>query len=371
MFPEEVIEILQKYQDSNRSQIICINKNISEIITHLEKINENIAYQLHEHLTMRDISGTKELLNDSSILIEYINSIKAIGIFKLNVDQNTIIEEISEELAPIFEKKVYSYLVSDDICPFCNVKLINHPIFYQRIINNKINNENVSWYKCPACGKLFVLDYDAEDFDFNKTNIVCNNEHWNKVQFNDAIVVSNINKCSKHNHKIEDLKCELPIIDENGEIIYQTVPIIHCNTCKKYIMLKSFYDNLKGIPLCMIIDETYTNSFSENDFYYGEGSGSKLKQYGYNVNCNDNLTIEQRHTILKMLLLAKYITKGEIYSILDTNIKRGSNRNESKRDWSKAVGKWQSDKKYVEDIDLDEEIKKINIDKLILKYIVH
>lgn len=370
MFPEEIIEILQKYQDSNCNPIIKINKNISEIISHLEKINENIASQLHNHLTMKNTDNTKELLNDSSTLIEYINSIKMLEISKSETNQGIATEEISEELTPIFEKKVHPYIVSDDICPFCNVKLTNHTIFYQRNINNKLTNEIVLWDRCPACNKLFALDCEVDDFDFNNTNIIFNSEYCDKTEFNDAIVVSNINKCSNHNHKIEDVNCELPVIMSNGEIIQKIVPVIHCNTCRKYVMLKSTYNNLNGIPICVIIDETCSGSFTENDFYYGDGSGSKLNQYGYNVNCVDKLSIEQRHTILKTLLLAKYITKGEIYSILDTNIKRGSNRNESRRNWSKAVEKWQSDKKYVENIDLDEETKKINIDKLILKYIV-
>ena len=134
-------------------------------------------------------------------------------------------------------------------------------------------------------------------------------------------------------------------------------------------MLKSDYDRINGIPACIIIDETYSKrEYSENDFFYGENSGSKLYQHGYNVNCNDNLTVEQRHTILTMQLLSNNITKGEICSILDTNINRGENRKQSKRDWSKAVAKWKSDKEFVMNIDLEKEAKRINIDRLILKF---
>ena len=134
-------------------------------------------------------------------------------------------------------------------------------------------------------------------------------------------------------------------------------------------MLKSEYDRLKGIPACVIINETYNRThYTENDFFYGDRGGSKLYQYGYNVNCADKLTVEQRHAILTMQLLANNITKGEIYSILDTNISSGMKRKDSKKDWSKAVEKWKADKEFVSGLDLEKEAQKYSIDRLILKY---
>lgn len=60
-------------------------------------------------------------------------------------------------------------------------------------------------------------------------------------------------------------------------------------------MLKSTYDTINGIPACIIIDDTNSSNqqYTENDFIYGENSGSKLHQYGYNVNNQDKLTEEQ------------------------------------------------------------------------------
>lgn len=219
------------------------------------------------------------------------------------------------------------------------------------------------------CHKKFAIANEIKDFYSYNTDISFNKKYYNKTYHCDAIVIFNINKCSKHNHKIEDLVCDLPIIDKEGNLKYQTVDIIHCKTCNRFIMLKSIYDNLHGTPVNPIIDDTYgASNLTENDFYYGDKGGSKLRQYGYNVNCNDKLTVEQRQKILLVHLLAKDITQGEIYSILDTNINRGIHRIDSKRDWSNAVEKWKMDKLYVQQLDLETESKKINIDKIILKF---
>lgn len=268
-----------------------------------------------------------------------------------------------------FTRKVCPYIVNDDLCPFCNVKLISHNIFYQEKNNGVICDKSIKWHKCPNCKKLFALDHDIIDFNSTNTNVEFNTKYYNKVLFHDTIVIFNINKCSSHNHEIEDLTCELPIIKSNGEVEYTSVPIIYCKTCKRYIMLKSVYDGLNGVPACIIINETRNkNDYTENDFQHGDNGGSKLYQYGYNVNCNDNLTVEQRHTILSMQLLSNNLTKGEICSTLDTNINNGLKRKSSKRDWSNAVSKWKADKEFVQKINLERENEKININKLILKF---
>ena len=210
---------------------------------------------------------------------------------------------------------------------------------------------------------------EIKDFYSYNTDIVFDKKYYNKLYHCDAIVVFDVNKCSKHNHRIEDLVCELPIINKEGYLEYQTIDIIHCKTCNRFVMLKSIYDSLHGTPVTPIIDDTYsTSNFTENDFYYGEKGGSKLRQYGYNVNCNDKLTVEQRQKILLVHLLAQDITQGEIYSILDTNINRGIHRADSKRDWSNAVEKWRMDKAYIQQLDLEMESKMIDIDKIILKF---
>lgn len=355
MFPKEISDILVKYQNITLDEVLNINNDINKIICNLKSIRGNLSKELSRLTDNDSIDNFEdEIFQDIKTLRNYINLITFI--------------ELSDETIPSFDKCVYPYLVSDDICPFNNEKMKPHLIHYKRRINNCIYDESVEWYKCPVCNKLFVLDIDAEHFVFDNTNIILSDKYYNKILYHDVIVISDINKCSSQDHDIDDLECELPVIEPDGNIIYQTVPISHCITCNRYVMLKSIYDNLSGVPACVIIDETKNKSeHAENQTTYEE-KGSKLYQYGYNVNCIENLTPEQRHTILVMQLALNNITKNEIYSILDTNINRWSNRKESKRDGSKAVAKWKEDKEFVKNIDLEKEIETINIGKLILKY---
>lgn len=357
MLPDDIIDVLQKYQNDIAEEISVINLSIERISDALSTVNSVLINTLHNSVMNTDGTNKKEeceLLHDSQILRDYIRIVNPIAY------KNTEILNIREQILHVICKAV---------CPICESELIKFPL-QQKIIydNENIDSKSIVCYKCSKCDKeIFILEKDAYDINTETLNIKLDFKYYNKISFEDVIVIFNINKCSKHNHKIEDLNCELPLISPRGEIISQNIPIIHCKTCHRYIMLKSDYDKLKGVPLCKINDESHScnkNSFSENDFIYSDSGGSKLKQYGYNVNCHDKLTTEQRRQILLIQLLSKNITKSEIYSILDTNINNGLNRVGSKKNWTNAVNKWKSDRQYVESLDLkspDIDIKKITL----------
>ena len=364
MFSKELNEILCKYENTNKTQIDTINSNIKNILSNLSEVRDNLSGQLQELL--RENKDADELYCDIKSLNEQIAKIQVIPVSQTEEQEKnrTTCAEIEE-----FNNMIYVYIVDDDICPVCNIKLNSRIIHYSEKEKGRICNKNIRWHQCSNCHCLYALDYNIVDFKIENTNIVFDTKYYNKVLFHDTIVIFNINRCSAHNHAIEDLVCDLPVILPNGQVEYQSIPIIHCKTCKKYVMLKATYDKLNGIPVCIIVNETYERrTFGEDDFYYGEKGGSKLYKYGYNVNCTDKLTEEQRHTILLMQLLSGNITKGEIYSILDTNISSGIKRKNSKKDWSKAVDKWKADKEFIENVEIDKESQKIGIEKLILMF---
>ena len=374
MFPNEIKQILEKYNDEVAEEISNINLAAERIKDALKSVNTVLMQELISYAKntgIENIEKEKQILEDSQILREYIASLELLDFTTYNEPDNLIENKKRDYRISMreFGSNVYLYIIADDICPICNEKLIPHKIYYCKKENSQIVNRSLQGYRCSNCNKLFVLDSDLSKIVIDETNIFLKTEYYHKISFFDTIVIFNINKCSAHNHSVEDVKCDLPIIMQNGEIQYVRVPIIHCKTCKRYIMLKSTYDNLKGIPICAISNETRdVRQYTDSDFIYSDKGGSKLYQYGYNVNCSDKLTAEQRHTILLTQLLSNNITKGEIYSILDTNIHNGKMREHSKKDWHNAVEKWQSDKKYVESIDLELPYERINISRLILKY---
>lgn len=371
MFPEKIVKLIEKYQSDISDEVISINNDISDIVVQLKSFSSKISKKLYDLTISENIYEKEdELHDDSKILRTYIESIQLICMpDQINKNEITTTADLNES---ILKKNRTVFVLPDLFCPICHQKLIKHSKDYQAIENGLKIKKFEIWYRCPNHeGRIFSPDIDVVKFETKNTNVKFNFQYYNKITFHDVIVIFNVNKCANHNHEIEDVTCNLPVIMPNGEIKYQDVPIVHCKTCKRYIMLKSVYDKLAGVPLCIISDETkVTYRNEEEQFIYSDKGGSKLRQYGYNVNCNDKLTVEQRHTILLTQLLVKNLTKGEIYSVLDTNIQNGLKRKDSKKDWSNAVSKWESDRKYVEDVDLDLPHERINISRLILRYTV-
>lgn len=364
MLSDELIAILKKYAESNQDEIFKINQSINQITQSLKTIRSDMSRQLQTILDSDDINDNGEsLLNDINSLKRQISNINASIIeVKQYVPYNDIIE---------FNDKIYVYLVSDGICPICNEKLESHSIHYQVKVSGQILNATIKWYKCPVCGKLFALYEDIEDFNTSNTNIEFNTRFLQKLSmYEDVYVLTNISMCTSSNHVINDISCILPIILSDGTIDIIEVELAYCETCNKYIMLKYTYDNLPGVPICKIIDETKNvHPIEKENFCYGD-SESKLSKYGYNVNCVDKLTDEQRHTILSVQIITQNMQRSEIISIISKNIANGEKRIQQKykKDWTNAVKKWKADREFVSNIDIDKCHNAINVNRIILKY---
>lgn len=363
MLSNEIINILNKYAESNQDEIYKINQSIMQITQSLKSIRSNLSKQLQSIVDSDDVNDDGEkILNDINILKRQISNINASIIDISQYNSNNSITE--------FNNKIEVYIVSETICPVCNVKLDSCRIDYQTKISGQIINATIEWYKCPACGKLFALYIDIEEFNTNNTNIRFNSKYLQKLSvYEDIYVVTNISKCSSSDHLINDISCMLPVVLEDGTIDVIEVELAHCETCQKYIMLRYTYDELPGVPVCKIIDETKNSNNSKEEFNFGD-TESKLSQYGYNVNCVDNLTEEQRHTILIIQLITQNMQRSEIISIISKNIANGEKRIEAgyKKDWSKAVKKWRADRDFVAKLDIDKCHSDINVNRIILKY---
>jgi len=365
MFPDEIIDILVKYQANNSVLLADINSNISTIIEKLYSINQNLAEQIKELILDKDTNNNAgEIMNDSVTLRNYIKSIQLLNIN--NIVSNELLVETSEELTPqIFEKKVYTYLVADDICPFCNYKMSRHLVHYQRIVNSQLKNEDVKWNRCPACKRLFVLDYDAEEFNFNDTNIVLNEEKYDvipPIDIYSVIVLSNTLNCSS-NHNTDDLIAKIPVLNEDGEISYLKINASYCYDCKRFTILKSDFIAIKDIVMCKVIDETsdYSNN-SENEFDM-EQRRSILFQYGYNVQTKKNLSEKQRHIILSSVIEAQIMNRRDVINHINTLIERGSKI----PSWLNATQKWKEDKQFVSEYKSDT-LPEVIFNNIILRY---
>lgn len=364
MFPKEIVEILQKYQNNSENELMTINKDVQSIISQLKHICSYLSHNIQELIDTGIIHDKEdELLQDTKTLRNYINSIELLNICDDKADNN---EEISEEISPIlFDKKVYLWLVSDDICPFCNTKFMQHTIFYQRIINNKINDETVSWYKCKSCNRLFALDFDIEDFELENTNILLNKDKYDEIPQIDiysVIVLSNTLKCSA-NHKTKDLLAKIPVLDEDGTISYLKINASYCFDCDRFTILKEDFIAIKDIIIGKVIDETYTYQNNSDNTFEIEQSKSVLAQYGYNVQTKKDLSVQQRQIILSSLIEAHIMERRDVINHINTLIERGSKI----PTWKMATQKWKEDKQFVSNYKSDT-LPDVIFNNIILKY---
>lgn len=220
--------------------------------------------------------------------------------------------------------------------------------------------------------KEFYDKYFASKMTYS--NIRLDTSYYNRLSTHEIIVLNSLKQCSSKDHKLEDVEAIIMTVLPNGLISPETINISYCRNCDQYIATILEYNELKGIPLCKVIDKTKEENQSNKHTTYDSSNydktGSKLTQYGYNVNVSDNLTKEQRQTILGVQIY-NGMTKAEIICYIDSNIHNGELRKDSAKSWDNAISKWKEDKEFVQNFDNEKFIKKIDVDKIILKYTRH
>ena len=362
MFPETIYEILKKYSDINKSEITHINENVKNIIKEIKSIRSNLSKEVTRLIEEDDIDDKEdEVLSDIKALKDFINSIPSFDAVLKDSDSHT-------EITPDFTNKVYVYLMGDDICPFCNVKFDEHLIHYQRIKDNSIHEESITWYRCPNCKKMFVIDYDLEGFNIENTNIVINKSkytefpHVSSIDVYSAIVLSNTLKCSV-NHGTIDITAKIPVIKEDGSLDYCKLPASYCYDCKRFTILKDDFNKIKDVVMCKVTDLTTEYSTLNDDNIELVQRNSILFSYGYNVQSKTNLSDDQRHTILSIVIEANIMNRSSIINHLNTLIDRGSKI----PSWKSATQKWKQDKEFVSNYNNDY-LPEYIFDEIILKY---
>ena len=365
MFSREIIQIINKYQNENEINIKNINNAINTIIAELKIINSNLANQLRELAVDDNIDNDAEnLLKDTVILREYINSITSLKFGEENLHETN--EEFIESPSK-FDKFVTLYLAPDDLCPFCNVKLHPHVIYYQRIIDNQVVNESIKWFTCPNCRRLIVIDIDAENFHFDNTNIILKKDQYDcipSIDIYSLFVLSNTINCSL-NHRTKDLVAKIPTIDENGNFNYEEINASYCFDCMRFTVLKEDFNSIKGTVMCKVIDETtdlQSRGSTESDIDI-EQKKSILFNYGYNVQTKKNLSEAQRHIILSSVIEASIMNRRDVINHINTLIERGSKIHS----WQDATQKWKADKKFVSEYQTNS-LPDIIFNNIILKY---
>lgn len=353
MLPDDIIKIIQKYESEDEKQITKINYSIKSIVEQLKSINKNISNELCKLMNNYQETGNEDLLlEDSKKLKGFINNIKII-------ETNYHEEEVLDIPNP-----VKLYLWHDNVCPSCNHNMDETKTSYSS--NNYTEDQTtyrISTYRCPVCNRYFVKDDEIESIDLEKTNLILNEKYLKILDLFDVIVINTIGKCMSKNHRVDDIMLKVPVVIEDGTVKYITVPGSRCNDCNQYAMLKNDFNNINGVILCEIVDETTNNKNHNFDDFDKLLHQSKLYKYGYNVESKKNLSEKQRQVILASVFTAKVLSKAEIRSHLTTLITRGKKIDK----WKQAVSKWESDLKYIDNF-AEQDLPSYIVNKITLRY---
>ena len=164
------------------------------------------------------------------------------------------------------------------------------------------------------------------------------------------IKISNF-RCKTRNHNIEDIVSVVSVFNKiKQEIEEIEIPAFYCKNCKLYFIYDSEYKELlkHGIPTCPVHEEIkYFSSTNTFDKYESE---SLLRQFGYNVNSQDNLSTNERRKVIDTVINNGIMNKSDVLSLL--NFLASSRKNQY--NMQNAVSKWESDIKYTRELNIDD-----------------
>ena len=215
---------------------------------------------------------------------------------------------------------------------------------------------------------LMELRANAKHFGLNKKNVEIYDSKYEKakedflnrlkmcnVDLKDEVVVKhNIFRCEECGHHIEDLCGVINVLNRNAEEEQHKIWVGHCNECEEFFIMKNDFLAIKqkGVLLCNLISEKTINEYDAFDNVGYLNDESILKQYGYHVGKNSELTVEQRRKILELLLENNIISRAKIISLLNYFI---SMRENSKYDFSQAISDWKNDIRYISGYKLEDK----------------
>lgn len=228
----------------------------------------------------------------------------------------------------------------------------------RHIIDNTkviIDGKTIGCFYCRNCKsygiphKLYEL-YDNKNIDLNNATNNKTNTSVKKEEIREKInffIKVNTFRCDAKKHKIEQIDAYVDVINmKTKEITNVKINAYYCKNCKLYYIYQNEYDELnkKGIPICPIHEETKYFSIKNGFDTYNETS--LLRNLGYTVNQQDDLSSIQRERILETIIEKGIMRKSEVLSFLNYLISSRKNQ----MNMSKAVSKWKSDVKYVENL---------------------
>lgn len=234
--------------------------------------------------------------------------------------------------------------------------------FYSNHSNHKVGDIILSIdgnnYRTQYCADCDMFSMDEKKFNsyfgsnYNGTVLrdLNTKSHTNlnaSIEF--LIKISNF-RCKTRSHDVEDIVAVVSVFNKiRQEIEEVEIPAFYCKNCKLYFIYDSEYKELlkHGIPTCPVHEEIkYFNKTNQFEKYESE---SLLRQFGYNVNSQDNLSTNERRRVIETVINNGIMNKSDVLSLL--NFLASSRKNQY--NMQNAVSKWESDIKYTRELNIE------------------
>lgn len=186
-----------------------------------------------------------------------------------------------------------------------------------------------------------------KSIEIRKNNSKINDLPQRKIEYSDAVTVSNSIICKCDYSTITPYKGLVPFLNNENTLVTYTVYVGYCEACKRFYMFVSdFMQMLKeGKPLCRIIRLDKVEIDDEKlvvGFKYK--SESILHALGYNVCVKNNLNNKERQKILADAIEHNLLQAHEILEFLNWLVKLKDNQSK----YANAVSLWKQDIAFVQ-----------------------
>ena len=202
-----------------------------------------------------------------------------------------------------------------------------------------------------------VLDVEGILYRYENSRNRNRDNHENIAEFREIsptqfITRVTVFKCTSGKHKVIDVRCSIKVMNQSGDVYNCMVLGAYCKECDRYFILEEDYRKLKekGILMCKVVEQDFWVKQDKQMDYTTLKPESVLNMMGYNVNILDNLTQQQRHNILTLVVDEGILSVAEIRSHLQWLIK---GRSETER-FANACLKWEADSEFIKQYGIEK-----------------
>ena len=166
------------------------------------------------------------------------------------------------------------------------------------------------------------------------------------ISLNDCIIRKDVFCCEQNDHKIDMIMARVSVLNQEGEVGEEQLPVGYCPLCKLYYIMEHDLRSVqkKGVLLCRLIDER-ESSETHNEKHMNLSQVSILMEYGYNVNATKGLSKFARRAILIRLIENNIISSTRVIQYLDFFIRQRKGNDHMQE----AITKWEADRDFIKE----------------------